>query len=319
MATPSCTPTTEVLYLSLRVLGCAAAATLLGVAPSAATAPSSPRELAFVRGEASATEIYVIRENGTGLRRLTNNRAADYSPIWSPDGRRLLFASNRDGDDELFVMDAAGQDVRQLTRNRAIDLTPQWSPDGRMIAFASDRGRPGEPEIWVMRADGARPRRLIATANHPWQDRQYSPTWSPDGRRIIFTMAATAENPELYVVGLDGRGLTRLTRTGGTLDDPADDTMPDWSADGRTVVFVSNRERTSDIWTMNWNGTRQRPVSRRPSTDDWNPRLSADGRTIAFTEHVLPGGPAWVALLRADGTLPKRLVRGSEPDWRPSG
>lgn len=299
------------------VIGAATAA-LLALAPSAAPAPGAPRELAFVRGEASATEIYVIREDGSGLRRLTSNRAADFSPIWSPDGKRLLFASNRDGDDELFVMDASGRNVRQLTRNRFMDLTPQWSPDGRLIAFASDRGRPGEPEIWVMRADGTRPRRVIATANHPWQDRQYSPTWSPDSRRIIFTMASTPENPELYVIGVDGRGFKRLTRTGGSLDDPADDTMPDWSTDGRTVVFVSNRlGTTSDIWTMDPNTTRQRPLSRRPASDDWNPRLSPDGQTIAFTEHKLPGGPASVALMRADGRFLRRVTRGSEPDWRP--
>jgi TolB protein len=303
-----------------RLWGLSAVFAVLAAAPSAAPAPNAVRELAFVRGEAGATEIYVVRENGTGLRRLTNNRFTDYSPIWSPDGARLLFASNRDGDDELFVMDASGRNVRRLTRNRSLDLTPQWSPDGRSIAFASDRGRPGEPEIWVMRADGTGARRLVATPDHPWQDRQYSPVWSPDGRRIIFTMAATAENPELYVVGVDGRGLKRLTRTGGTLHEPADDTMPDWSWDGRTVVFVSNRGKTtSDLWTMSPTGVGQKPLSRRPASDDWNPRLSPDGATIAFSEHMLPGGPVSVALMRADGTFLRRLTRGSEPDWRPSG
>jgi TolB protein len=290
---------------------------LLGTASSAAPATTAPRELTFVRGEASSTEIHVVREDGSGLRRLTRNRFADYSPIWSPDGKRILFVSNRDGDDELFLMDAAGKNLRRLTGNRAADLTPQWSPDGRWIAFASDRARPGEPEIWVMRADGSGAHRLVASANHPWQDRQYSPTWSPDGRRIVFTMAASAENPELYVVGADGRGLKRLTRTGGTLDDPADDTMPDWAADGRTIVFVSNRGRTtSDLWTMRADGSGQRPLSRRPSSDDWNPRLSPDGDAVAFTEHVLPGGPAWVSVLELGGGS-GRVTRGSEPDWRP--
>lgn len=292
----------------------------LALLPTAGSAaPSAPRELAFVRGEADSTEIYVVREDGRGLRRLTRNSAADYSPIWSPDGRRILFASNRDGDDELFVMDALGKNVRQLTRNKAADLTPQWSPDGRWIAFASDRARPGEPEIWVMRADGGGARRLVASAAHPWQDRQYSPTWSPDGRRIVFTMAASAENPELYAVGADGRGLRRLTRTGGTLDDPADDTMPDWSADGRTIVFVSNRGKTtSDLWTMRADGSGQRPLLRRPRSDDWHPRLSASGDAVTFTEHVLPGGPAWVSVLSLDGTGGRRVTPGAEPDWRPA-
>lgn len=297
----------------------AAAVAFLWVAQTAISASSAPRELAFVRGEGSATEIYLVRQDGRGQRRLTTNRSADFSPIWSPDGERLLFVSNRDGDDELFVMDASGRNVRQLTRNRSLDLTPQWSPDGARIAFASDRRRRGEPEIWVMRADGTGPRRLIATPDNPWQDRQYSPVWSPDGRRIIFTMAATAENPELYAVGLDGQGLRRLTRTKGSLDHPGDDTMADWSADGRTIVFVSNREqRTSDLWAMRPSGADQRPLLRRPASDDWNPRISPDGDLVAFTERVLPSGAAWVALTRSDGTFVGRVAPGSEPDWRPT-
>ena len=65
-----------------------------------------------------------------------------------------------------------------------------------------------------------------------------------------------------------------------------DDSMPHWSASGR-IVFVSNREGQSDVWTMRPDGKGQRPVVRRTKTDDWNPRLSSDGRRIAFTQYVI--------------------------------
>lgn len=284
-----------------------------------AAAAGTRRELVFVRGEGNRRELYTIREDGSGLRRLTNNRAGEAGPVWSPDGTRLLFTSSRDGDDEVFVMDADGRNVRQLTRNRSLDLTPAWSPDGRQIAFASDRARRGEPEIWLMRADGTAARRLIRTANHPtWQDAQFSPTFSPDGRRLIFAMAVAMDNPELHVVGVDGRSLKRLTRTGGTYARYGDDTMPHWSRDGRIVVFVSNRDqRSSDVWVMNADATRQRPVVRFPRTDDWNPRLSADGQRLAFARYPIPDGSATIWLANADGTAARRLVSGSEPDWRP--
>jgi Tol biopolymer transport system component len=284
---------------------------------SAASAPADPRQLAFVRGEGPAAEIYVVREDGRGVRRLTRNRVADYAPVWSPDGKKILFGSYRDGDDELFVMDANGGNVRRLTRNAASDLTARWSPDGRFIAFTSDRGRRGEHELHVMRADGTGARRLIRTANHPGhEDFQFSPTWSPDGKRILFTMTVADGNPELFVVGVNGKGLKRLTFTRGSTEELGDDTMPHWSQSGR-IVFVSNREGQSDVWTMRPDGSGQRPVARRKTTDDWNPRLSHDGLRIAYTQHRIGGGPSSVWTMDADGGGARRVVAGVEPDWRP--
>jgi TolB protein len=286
---------------------------------SARSAETGPRELVFARGTPSRSEIYVIREDGTNLRRLTTNRAGDYAPVWSPDGRQILFVSARDGDDELNVMDAEGRSVRQLTRNRRSDMTPQWSPDGAWIAFASDRARPGEPQIWVMRANGTGARRLVRSVDHRWQDFAYSPTWSPDGRRIVFSMTATDGNPELYVVGVDGRGLKRLTRTKGDNVVLGDDTMPEWSRDGKSVLFVSNREgRDSDIWVMSPDGRRQRPLVRRRGLDDWNPRLSPDGTKLAFTQLTPPAGVRSIWVMRYDGKGAKRLGPGFEAHWRPA-
>jgi TolB protein len=305
------------------VLAGAVAATLASAAPSGGSGQAAPAELVFVRWSdrtsTATSEIYRIREDGSRLRRLTRNRFSDASPVWSPDGKRILFVSNRDGDDELFVMDADGRNVKQLTRNRSSDLTPQWSPDGRTIAFASDRARRNEHEIWTMRADGSRAKRLLSTANHPrWQDFQFSPAWSADGSRLVFSMTFADGNPELYAVRADGKGLKRLTFTGGSTEELGDDAMPDWSAEGRRIVFVSNREsRSSDVWTMNADGSRQRPVLRRPASDDWHPDLSPDGRRIAFAELALRTGAQSVWLMNVDGSGARRITGGAEPDFRP--
>jgi TolB protein len=100
-------------------------------------------------------------------------------PRWSPDGRRIVFATARDGDLEIYVMDADGSNQTRLTRSPGLDTFPAWSPDGTRIAFVSRRD--GNPDLYVMRADGTDVRRLT---EHPERDEQ--PAWHPDGRRLVF-------------------------------------------------------------------------------------------------------------------------------------
>ena len=93
--------------------------------------------------------------DGSGVIRLTDNDASDVTPAWSPDGRRIAFASERDGNLEIYVMNADGSGVTRLTYNGANDLFPDWSPDGRRIAFHSNRD--GRMDIYVMNTAGEPP------------------------------------------------------------------------------------------------------------------------------------------------------------------
>ena len=124
-------------------------------------------------------EIYVMDNDGGNQRNLTNNPADDRSPSWSPDGQRILFASDRDRDKdghfnyEIYVMDADGGNQRNLTNHPDRDYAPSWSPDGRRIAFASDReGDHANYEIYVMDDDGGNLQNLT---NHPHGD--VNPAW----------------------------------------------------------------------------------------------------------------------------------------------
>ncbi|MBD0337665.1 MAG: PD40 domain-containing protein [Thermoleophilia bacterium] len=300
--------------LFLAALGLAAAALVLAAGVLwrlpvlAGAAVPTPAELAFERGR----EIYVARSDGTGLRNLTRSPAHEYAPAWSPDGAQLMFVGYRHGNAELYAMRADGTGLRRLTRHRAEELTPSWSPDGRRIAFTSDRS--GAFDIYVANADGSGVLR-VTRLGRPNQG-SFGPAWSPAGDRIVFSSAGpTPENPELYSIRPDGTGLRRLTRTAGGVEVLGDDGMPDWSPDGRTIVFTSNRSGGGALWTMRADGRGQRVLLDLPRSDEFHPRYSPDGRLIAFTR-LSADGRVEIWVVRADGRGARRVGPGSEPSWR---
>src|SRR5947208_1614870 len=134
-------------------------------------------KIAFVRTSGTeAGDVYVMNADGSGQLRLTRNTEYDGEPAWSPDGRTIVFESNRHGNFDLFVMNPNGSGLRTLTRNPADDAEPTWSPDGREIVF--DSNRDGNTEIYVMKADGSGQRRLARSlAEEDW------PVWSPRARK----------------------------------------------------------------------------------------------------------------------------------------
>ena len=136
--------------------------------------PAPVQETAAVGGRIAFTstrdgndEIYTIGADGGNPVRLTNHRANDWFPAWSPDGRRIAFVSERHelGIPGIYVMDADGGNPTRLLDRLARYFFLAWSPDGTRIAFTS--GRDGDDEIYVMAADGSEPRRLT---NQPGRD-----------------------------------------------------------------------------------------------------------------------------------------------------
>jgi TolB protein len=129
------------------------------------------KKLAFISDRDGTPNIYVIErgiddpkcnadaESTLGLYQLTDTEGSEYDISWSPDGRQILFVSERDGNPEIYVMDNSGNNVVRLTRNDKVkDVQPVWSPDGKNIAFASDLD--GDFDIFIMNNKGEDQKRL---------------------------------------------------------------------------------------------------------------------------------------------------------------
>jgi TolB protein len=128
--------------------------------------------------------IWTIRDNGTGLRRLTNTPAKDEAyPAWSPDGRWIAFIrSNADySEGQLWVMDRHGRHQRQLTFDPAPkDQLPDWRPDGKQIAYEAGGGDGGD--LWLINPDGSGQVNVTHTPEVP----ELGVAWSPDGQRLAY-------------------------------------------------------------------------------------------------------------------------------------
>lgn len=116
-------------------------------------------------------------------------------PAWSPDGKRIAFASSRLGDYDLFVMDAGGENIRCIAQGKGLDMRPAWSPDGKRICFTSNRDL--NYELYVVGVDGANLRRL--THN---DERDDYASWSPDGKRIVYVSERNGRH-DLYELVVD--------------------------------------------------------------------------------------------------------------------
>ena len=224
---------------------------------TSAAVSSSGHRLAYVQTQINGN-IWWVDLHGTkaNARILVTSTREQYAPSISPDGRRVVFASNRSGSDEIWVCDSDGSNAQQLTSfGGALTGTPRWSPDGKQIVF--DSRVAGEANVYVIDADGGVPRKVETGTRM-----NSLPSWSHDGKWIYFGSGPTRSNLTLWRVGATGGHAVQLTKTASA--------MPIESPDGQYVYFVRSTQGRFRLW-------RTRPDGSGESLVNAMPPLRSDG------------------------------------------
>jgi Tol biopolymer transport system component len=272
-----------------------------------------------IPGNIAPSTIWTVPVGGGEPVAVTTRQSLNASPAWLPDGRHLLFVSNRDGPRDLYVVrvDGSGRPRGEPLRV-STGLEPysvSVSADGTKAVYSRIQIR---RNVWRFPLGASRP--LSVRDGQPLTAGNQiveSHALSPDGRWLAFD-ANLEGNQDIYVVPAEGGELRRLTT------DPADDFSPSFSPDGRRIAFHSTRHGTRDILTIDVDGGNLRRLTDHPE-QEYHPAYSPDGRHLAYSS--AERGGRWIYVMSRDGaagdwSAPRRLSRG--PDtfharWSPDG
>lgn len=201
-------------------------------------------------------DLYLKSVRGTAVTQLTNDPANEGWPTFSPDGQKIAFASDRTGNWDIYIMDARGGQAVQITSDATQDLHPSFSPDGRQLVYCSYGSPSGQWEMVIVDVENPTTRRVIGHGLFP--------NWSPTGDKIVFQRARQRGTRwfSIWTMGVTDTDVTPPTEI--AVSSNAAVITPDWSADGRYVVFCTvidpaadeqTRPAQADIWIVAADGS----------------------------------------------------------------
>jgi Tol biopolymer transport system component len=244
-------------------------------------------EIAVVSGG----DIWTVPYAGGDARLLVSHEATESRPLYSPDGDRLAFVSDRTGGGDIYVVSLKSGVLTQVTSDDGLERLDAWSRDGKWLYFSStSRDVAGMSDLYRVRPDGGTP--MLVSADRYTGEFFAAP--SPDGQRVAFAARGNSagqwwrkghshlDESELWLLhdatGDASKGQAkyeRLTERG------AKQMWPMWSGDGKSLFFVSDRSGAQNIWTLPLGGA-AKPVTRFTNGRVLWPTISYDGRAIVF-------------------------------------
>jgi TolB protein len=312
---------------------------LLVAAPAHGTAHGKNGRIAFRRyynADHSRGDIFTISPRGTRQRPVTHSTRAQLAtePDWSPNARWVLYQLSQGGnldDSRLYKIRPDGRHRRFIDRSCQApcrsDGFGQWAPGGGRIAFQRQFGPADDPTrliaLYTIRASGTHPRRITQHGAEPMVVHRFqdlAPTWAPDARRLAFERVdGKTGHHAIFTVRLDGTHLRRISPW------RLDAAQPDWSPNGRWVLFRSAEESDTkgNVWLVRPDGHGRHRVTHTPAgAGKWGSgSFSPNGRWIVASHSpgVGSAGNADVYVMTLDGRHRRNITASaafeSAPDW----
>jgi TolB protein len=288
-----------------------------------ATTPGDNGQIVFMQALGHPSRLAIAKPDGRGVRQLPRTKqVSDDYPDWSPDGSTIAFTRCplANGSCGIFTMRSDGTRVKRLGPPGDDRALPAWAPNGKRIAYSRYWGGVQNDqikfaEIYVMSAGGGAARRVTSmTAGKPFSADVNHPSWSPDGKQLVFEVANSSRGEPanaraLFVVNVDGSDLRQLTpwnlNAGG---------RPDWSPNGKLILFKAPATRQhGNLYTIAPDGAGMQQLTNYPApTAVFLGSFSPDGKWVTFAKSA----DVWV--MRVDGTGARQVSRDVSawaPDW----
>jgi Tol biopolymer transport system component len=211
-------------------------------------------------------DIFMATIDGKIVKQLTTAKGYDAEATLSPDGKKMIYCSDKDGDLDLYIMDLKTMKEKKITNTLGYDGGAWFSPDGKKIVWRASRPTkeadvaeyknllkegmvaPTNMEVWIANADGSNAKQITNLKQANW-----APNFTPDSKRVIFCSNHEYKRGfpfNMYMIDLEGNGMTKISRDKGF------DAFPMFSPNGKKIIFASNRNnggtRDTNLFVADW-------------------------------------------------------------------